>query len=310
MKDRYLSIALIVAIILSLPGVSFAWKKGGCYPDGESLVGALPENRPEWTKNKIHFSDQKNVYFVGLSTQNKKLEDGKVLAIKTAKQAFIEHLGELIQARDQGVLTMNDTDWQNIWGSLNAPTLIQDMKINEWYHEKMVLYKNCRPSYFYNIWVLLKMPRDNFKMERENVIVYLREAQKKEMARDAPQLLPRTEFKRSERNKYSRSMKNTGLVTGTLPYSYDSNYSESKRSSKYMSSKGNYGKNKNKSHKWLWIIGGILVAGAVAGGIAAATSGGNGEGGNAGGNTGVASGGNGGGSVGGTGDISISGPRP
>ena len=192
-------------------------KKNKCGHDGEVIIETTPAIKPDWVTNKVHFTKGRYDYFIGISTQNRRPEDGKHMAILEAKTSFMQHMGELIQQKEQGVMTLTETDWQNLWGSLKAPTLISEMQLEEWYFEKVAAYKNCRPKYHYDVYALIKMPKEAVTIEKQKALEYLKGIQKTESARSQSPLIPKVEFP-SRGNKYAKAMERPPSVSSHSSY--------------------------------------------------------------------------------------------
>lgn len=184
--------ALLLILIVTLVATSarYAWGRKDCQPDGERMDLQSGE-QPGWF-DKTHFSNDRYEYFVGLSTQNKRVEGGKKLAMEEAKKAAIESIGELLQSKYQSILTMRNEDSavQDALGNLHAPTFLRERNVSEWYWEKWVSYSRCAPTYYYNVWVLLKVPKAALEAEKQKAVTYLQKAQEQEMEKKPPVLLP------------------------------------------------------------------------------------------------------------------------
>ena len=248
--QRFLAFVTCVAFLTLVSSEGLCRRKRNCELDGEVIVETTPNPKPAWVTNKVHFAKGRYDYFIGISTQNKKPENGKHMAILEAKTSFMQHMGELIQQKEQGRMTLTETDWQNLWGSLKAPTLISDMTLEEWYFEKVATYKNCRPKYHYDVRVLIKMPKAAVDAEKQKALEYLRSAQKTEIARQQNALLPKMELSKPG-NKYAKSASYSSydkdIVKSTSSYSSD------------IPKKGN--------HFILWTIVSVVVLGGLAGGL-------------------------------------------
>lgn len=79
-------------------------------------------------------------------------------------------------------------------GSLKAPTLISEMQVEEWYFEKVAAYKNCRPKYHYDVYALIKMPKEAVTIEKQKALEYLKEFRKRNRQEASPLLYLRSSF--------------------------------------------------------------------------------------------------------------------
>ena len=180
------AIALAALVFAAFPGSAHAGRK--C-PSGEEMVFSIPEERPGWV-DKPHYSLGKNEYFTGIATQNDKLEDGIALAVENANQAIVEALGQVIQAKTEGVLTVDADDIRQSFGSMGAATYLKNKERKSIYYEKWAYYQRCRPKYFFNVWVLVKVPKDEIDAQVAQATAYLKKVQQIEHAKPPPELMP------------------------------------------------------------------------------------------------------------------------
>lgn len=175
-----------------VPGAAWS-RSSGCHEDGESLVESSSDVKPGWV-DKTHYSESKYEYFVGMATQNSKVEDAKRAAEKNGEKVVIESLGVLSQPQYQSVLNLDiaDSKVHDMLGVIGFPTFIQHKEIVGWYHEKWVSYSKCQPTYFYNAWVLLRVPKGELAGEQQQAAAYLKHIQAKEVAK-TPNLMPSQE---------------------------------------------------------------------------------------------------------------------
>ncbi|HPW45473.1 MAG TPA: hypothetical protein PKU96_03780 [bacterium] len=291
---RFLSILLTVSIVLTSPSFVWAKKSSNCHPDGESL-DSTSENQVDW-RDKFHFTDSNYEYYVGLSTQNKKLEEGKHAATEGAKNAILDSIGELIQFKNQGVVTLDESQMHNAWGSLKAPTFLKHKEVTDWYYEKWASYSNCQQSFYYNVWVLMRVPKNELKTEKQKALAYLEEAQRKEMAKEAPELMPDSKLSVSDRIERVQKIETTSPTQ--INYLEEIQKAERKTKAK---------KPWYKSTAF-WVITGLVVAGGATAGVMLG-KGSSGSSATSGGDSG-AGGGSGGGSGGSTPSINITAPVP
>ena len=127
-------------------------------PSGEEKVFSIPEVRPYWV-DRPPYRIGRNEYFTGIATQNKKLEDGIALAVENANHAIVEAMGQVIQAKTEGVLTIDADDIRHSFGSMGAATYLRNKERKNIYYEKWAHYRRCKPKYFFNVWVLVKVPK-------------------------------------------------------------------------------------------------------------------------------------------------------
>lgn len=148
------------------------------------------DNKPDWV-DKPHFKDASHSYFVGMSTQNSKLEDGRQLATEEAKKSAADSIGELLQSKYQSIMGLRPEDSvvHDALGNLHAPTFLKSREVEGWYHEKWVSYSKCVPTYHYNVWVLMKIPQSELDAEQAKAVAYLENAQQQFMAQHPERLL-------------------------------------------------------------------------------------------------------------------------
>ena len=190
MKKAILIIMAFLVAFAFLSGAAEARKKE-CNI-GESMVSSMPEMKPEWV-DQPHARLGKTERFVGLSTQNEKLEQGIELAVENANGAIVEALGQVIQKRSQGVLTFDSDEIRQSFGSAGAASFLKHKERKGLYYEKWVSYEKCNPKYYYNVWVLVVVPRDEYDQEALRAERYLRELQREEELRAKPPLMPAPE---------------------------------------------------------------------------------------------------------------------
>jgi hypothetical protein len=169
---------------------------------------------------------------------------------------------------------MNDTDMQSKLGSLNAPTLLK-IKPDEMYYEKVVSYSNCKPRYYYNVWVLLKMQKQDFTKAQDEAIAYLQKAQREEKAKKPQPLLPnpKIEFSNKTPIKESTTLIEKKIDLNSLPKDL---YKTDRYNNRIHDNNPHNADTKNWSKtKTLWVVAGILAVGAVTGAVFA-TQGGSG----------------------------------
>ncbi len=283
----YISMLLVVFHVYSvcIPCSAYARSKRDCQPDGESVVETSLSEKPGWI-NKPHSSDIAYEYFTGISTKNEKLENGKKLALKDAKNSLLDAIGELIQTSNKISETIDATDMMSKLGSLNAPTLVE-MKPDEMYYEKVAIYSDCKPSYNHNVWVLLKVQKQDFVKAKEEAVAYLQKVQQEEKAKKAQPLLPdsNTSFA-SKADKNENIKASVAKESKASLYPKIDSFDTTSNTNKYRSTPSNTYKNTSSStekkalykSKAFWVIVGIVAAGAASG-VALATIGGGGDGG-------------------------------
>ncbi len=187
--------AILIAIAVTfaanvLPGSVYA-KRAEC-KSGEELVFSIPEVKPEWI-DKPHSKEGSFEAFVGLSTQNNKLEDGITLAVENANGSIVEALGQVIKKQSQGVLTFEQDEVKQSWGSAGAASYLQHKERRAIYYEKWAAYDKCKPKYHYNVWVQIIVPSSEFKAETLRAEKYLRDIQRAEEVRAKADLMPSPE---------------------------------------------------------------------------------------------------------------------
>ena len=186
-KPLLLFAAVVCAAAIALP--SPAWAKKSECKSGEEKVFSIPEIRPEWV-DKPHSVIGKTQLFVGLATQNEKLEDGISLAVENANGVIVEALGQVIQKRSQGVLSFESDEVKQSFGSAAAASFIKNKERKSIYYEKWASYKKCEPTYHYNVWVQVAVPKAEFDAEAARAAIYLRDMQRAEQAKAIPPLMP------------------------------------------------------------------------------------------------------------------------
>lgn len=291
---RFLSILLMISIVLGSPSFVWAKKSSNCHPDGESL-DSTSENQVDW-RDKSHFTDSNYEYYVGLSTQNKKLEEGKHAATEEAKNAILDSIGELIQFKNQGVVTLDESQMHNVWGSLKAPAFLKHKEVTGWYYEKWASYSNCQQSFYYNVWVLMRVPKNELQAEKQKALAYLEEAQKKEMAKEAPELMPDSKLSVSDRIERVQKI-------GTSSPTQTNYLEEIQKAERETKAKKPWYKSTA-----FWVITGLVVAGGATAGVMLGKGS---SGSSSGAGTGTGTGGAGGGGSGGSSpSINITAPVP
>lgn len=283
---RFLSILLITSIVITTPAFAWAKKTSDCHPDGEFIDSSSekPDGWIDW-RDKSHFTDTASEYYVGISTQNKKLEDGKHLATEEAKNIVLDSIGELVQFKNQGVVTMDDTKMHNAWGSLKAPAFLKNKDVADWYYEKWASYSKCQASFYYNVWVLMKLPKGELQAEKQKALTYLEEAQKKEMAKESPELMPDSKLRVDERIQKIKTIDQPAVA--------QANYLEEmqKMDAENSTKKPLYKK------AVFWVATGLVIAGGATAGVLLGRSSGSGSG-------------TTGGTNGGTGSLTLNVPLP
>ena len=187
MRRAYLICVALVAGASLFPRAADA-RRGECR-SGEELVSAMPVVKPVWV-DQPHIRVGMFEMFVGLSTQNDKLEDGIERAVESANGSIVEALGQVIQKRGQGVITFESDDIRQSFGSAGAASFLKNKERRGIYYEKWVSYERCQPRYRYNVWALMAVPRAEFDGEAARAERYLRDLQRAEEERAKPSLMP------------------------------------------------------------------------------------------------------------------------
>ncbi|MBF0105882.1 MAG: hypothetical protein HQM16_11205 [Deltaproteobacteria bacterium] len=183
-------LSLILSLLLALTTPTSAWARNKCHEDSEQIE-STSGSKPKWAA-KTHYKDSQFEYFVGIATQITKFEAAQKAAIENGEKAIIESLGILTQPQYQEVsgLDVNSSDVRDALGSIGFPTFIKNREVEDVYYERWEIYSNCRLSYKYNIWALVKVPKSDLAEERKKAEAYLKQAQEIEMAKAPPELLP------------------------------------------------------------------------------------------------------------------------
>lgn len=187
-NNNFFVICVSTLVLCSIAPALYGYSRKNLCTRSEEKVYSVPDVRPEWAV-KLHFATGQDEYFVGISTQNDKLENGITLAVENATNSITEAIGEVIKTKSQGVLTMVADDVRQSWGSVTSATYLAHKEKKDIYYEKWTDYPNCRPHSFYNVWVLLKVPKSEFDSEAKAAVGYLRKVQQQEQARKAESLL-------------------------------------------------------------------------------------------------------------------------
>ena len=181
---------IIAALALSLAGGELT-AKDSC-PKGEEIVSSMPEVRPGWVDSP-HLSLGKEERFVGLSTQNDRLEAGISAAVENANSSIMDAVGRVLQGKVEGVLTLDAGDVRRVFGSRGATTYLRKKDRRAIYSEKWASYHNCRPQYFYNVWVLIAVPKAEIEAEAIKAMGFLQGLQNRENQGGGTGILPAEE---------------------------------------------------------------------------------------------------------------------
>lgn len=139
-KRRFISLLLVMFL-------SLLWGGAGC---------ALPK----WTTQTPE--DRNYLYFVGVATAPS-IEEGRRSAIANATTQLLEHIGFLGRSLGYRQRTEFSNRLNDELHTRSASALIRGLVLKEWRHEK-------RPGGLYDVYVLLRYPREELKLEKERLV--------------------------------------------------------------------------------------------------------------------------------------------
>ncbi len=179
--------AIIPALCFIIAAPAFA--KDSC-PKGEQMESSVPDRRPEWA-DKPYLSLGKEKIFVGIATQNEKLESAIEAAVENANEAIFDAIGKVLQTKSEGVFTLGADDYRRSLGSRGATAYLKGKERRAVYYERWASYERCRPKkYHYNVWVQVAVPSGEIEAESAKAMEALKALQQKENSNGSSGLLP------------------------------------------------------------------------------------------------------------------------